>query len=326
MGSHPEAEDVVQEAMARVLASAHRIAPGTAEGYAVTTARNLVASTWRSQERTRRHRHRLVDLDEPDSPDHGLEVELVRGAMGRALARFTDEEQQLLAQHDLNGIPLGDLARERGSTSGAIGARLHRLRRALQVEYLVALRDEEPPTDRCRPVLQALAGRDRRRQAERDVDGHLVRCAYCHELAAELGRDDEGQVVRVPIRTDPDVVTARAAVRELAGDLGFFGTDQTLIATAVSEIARNIVRFAEHGEIVAGPVQEHARTGLQVVARDEGPGIPDVGEALQDGHSTYAGLGLGLPGSRRVMDEFDVRTTAGEGTTITMTKWKHHGG
>src|SRR5215208_5289374 len=102
-------------------------------------------------------------------------------------------------------------------------------------------------------------------------------------------RDDE---LRVPINCDGDVVAARQAARELASRLGFGRTDLTLIATAVSEVARNIVRFAGSGEVVV-ELLDQPRRGVQVVALDTGPGIADVEQALQDGYSTYHGLGLG---------------------------------
>jgi len=130
-------------------------------------------------------------------------------------------------------------------------------------------------------------------------------------------RDDE---VCIPIRCDGDIVAARQAARELAARVGFSRTDLTLIATAVSEISRNVVRFADTGEVVV-ELLEHPRKGVRVVARDSGPGIPDVEKALMDGFSTYNGLGLGLPGARRLMDEFAIVSEIGRGTTVTMTKW-----
>jgi serine/threonine-protein kinase RsbT len=127
--------------------------------------------------------------------------------------------------------------------------------------------------------------------------------------------------VRVEIRVDGDVVTARQKGRELAGELGFSNTDLTLIATAISEVARNIVSYADSGEIVLQIVEEHGRRGISVCATDSGPGIADVEKALQDGYSTGQGMGLGLPGARRLMDTFEVDSTPGVGTTVTMTKW-----
>ncbi len=129
------------------------------------------------------------------------------------------------------------------------------------------------------------------------------------------------EVVRTRIHRDVDIVAARQAARQLAVHAGVTGADLTFLATAVSEIARNIVRFTDGGEIVIEMVDGDGRWGVQVVARDTGPGIPDLDLAMADGYSTSAGVGLGLPGARRLMDEFAVTSEAGRGTTVTMTKW-----
>jgi serine/threonine-protein kinase RsbT len=125
----------------------------------------------------------------------------------------------------------------------------------------------------------------------------------------------------IPIASDLDIVEARTAARTVAACMGFEGADLVVIATAVSEIARNIVAYAKQGEMVLSAVQMNSRRGLQVVVRDQGPGIADVSQAMQDGYSTSQGLGLGLPGSRRLMDEFRIETKIGHGTTVTMRKW-----
>jgi serine/threonine-protein kinase RsbT len=126
---------------------------------------------------------------------------------------------------------------------------------------------------------------------------------------------------RLQINSEHDILTARQRGRELAADVGFSGSDLTIVATAISEIARNIVEYAGRGEIVFTLVRDGRGRGIVVVARDEGPGIPDVALAMQDGYSTGKSLGLGLPGARRLMDEFDVQSEAGRGTTVTMKKW-----
>ena len=128
--------------------------------------------------------------------------------------------------------------------------------------------------------------------------------------------------VRISIQADADVVGARKQGRELAARAGFSATELTIIATAISEIARNIVMFAERGEVVVSLVGEDSRQGVTVVARDSGPGIPDLERALKDGYSGYGGMGLGLPGSRRLMDEFEITSEVDVGTTVTMTKWR----
>jgi len=130
--------------------------------------------------------------------------------------------------------------------------------------------------------------------------------------------------VRISIQGDPDIVRARRSARDLASRVGFSRTDLTMIATAVSEIARNIVRFAGNGELVI-ELLDTPRPGVRIVARDTGPGIPDLPRALADGYSTYKGLGLGLPGARRLMDEFSVISEVERGTTVTMIKWRKEG-
>ena len=126
----------------------------------------------------------------------------------------------------------------------------------------------------------------------------------------------------VPINTDTDVVAARQKGRELATVLGFVSTDSTLLATAISELARNIIRYAKKGEILIASVQSGDRVGISVVARDKGPGIANISQAMQDGFSTSGGLGLGLPGVKRLMDEFHLVSDVNKGTRVTIKKWK----
>lgn len=128
---------------------------------------------------------------------------------------------------------------------------------------------------------------------------------------------------RVPIRREVDVAVARQAARALARELGFTSTATEAIATAVSEIARNIGDHSRGGEIAMRPVREGQRTGIEIVARDEAPGIADVDLAMKDGYSTGNGLGLGLPSAKRLMDWFALESAPGAGTTVTMKKWLH---
>jgi serine/threonine-protein kinase RsbT len=127
--------------------------------------------------------------------------------------------------------------------------------------------------------------------------------------------------VRVAIRTDADVVTARQEARAMGSELGFSSTDLTLLATAISEVARNITTYAGEGEVALRILNIGGRQGIEVVASDDGPGIADVELAMQDGYTTGNGLGLGLPGTRRLVDEFDLRTAPGTGTSIRLVKW-----
>lgn len=122
------------------------------------------------------------------------------------------------------------------------------------------------------------------------------------------------------VRVESDILTARQRGREVADRLGFRGSDVALIATAISEVARNIVVHAGEGEITISELSD-GRAGIEIVARDNGPGIVDVDLAMQDGYSTVSSLGLGLPGARRLMDEFAIESSDGRGTTVVMRKW-----
>jgi len=121
--------------------------------------------------------------------------------------------------------------------------------------------------------------------------------------------------VRIPIENDADVAVAGEHGRRLASRLDFSPTDVTVIATAILEVARNVLRYARRGDLMLHLIQKRGRLGLAVVARDKGPGIADVGQALRDGK------GVGLASVRRLMDEFRVRSEPGRGTTVTMRKW-----
>jgi serine/threonine-protein kinase RsbT len=323
-------DDLVQETLVRVMAAHARVEAATLAPYTAVTARNVVASFARHRDRARERAHLLADEDATEPPGE----ELIRREEGTiiatALARLSPPEQELLLGHEVQGVDTRTLAERRDSTPGAVAAHLARTRAKLRVEYLLVRENMEPTSDRCRLVLRALSAGDRRRQRELDSGAHLLQCECCSVIGALLferrstaAAEDE---VRVAVARDADVVTARQTGRQVAADTGFSGTDATLVATAISEIARNIVKFAERGEILIRSVSRDDRRGVTIVARDVGRGIPDLAQAMRDGYSTYQGLGLGLPGARRLMDEFDVVTEVGKGTTVTMTKWQARGG
>lgn len=125
----------------------------------------------------------------------------------------------------------------------------------------------------------------------------------------------------ISVQHEADVVKARQLGRELAATMGFSSTDQTLIATAISEIARNIVSYAGSGTVTLSRVERQGRRGIQILAEDRGPGIPDVELAMRDGYSTGNSLGVGLPGARRLVDEFELVSNVGVGTSVTLRKW-----
>ena len=129
-------------------------------------------------------------------------------------------------------------------------------------------------------------------------------------------------VITVSISSDQDIVQARQKGRALAMEMGFGSGDATLIATAISELARNIVSYASSGQITLRVDDGGNRYGLSIIASDEGPGISDIRQALRDGFSTSGSLGIGLPGVRRLMDEFEITSQPGRGTIVTVKKWK----
>ena len=133
-----------------------------------------------------------------------------------------------------------------------------------------------------------------------------------------LSRDGH---VHVRIQNSADIVAARQQGRSLAAQVGFSHSNLTIIATAISEVARNIVEYAKEGEVIITLINDASKKGVEIVASDNGPGIADVSTVMRDGYSTGKGLGIGLPGARRLMDEFAIASAIGTGTIVTMKKW-----
>jgi RNA polymerase sigma factor (sigma-70 family) len=318
-------DDLVQEALARVVAARSRIEPDKLPHYASVTARNLVASLAEKNDRARSRAHLLVEESQEEPAGADVLRQEERAIVGAALAKLPEGDRDLLLAHEVAEEDTISMAVRRGSTPGAVAAHLNRARASLRIEYLLLAEGVEPPTDRCRPVLRALSIGDRRRQRELDVGAHVLGCDVCARIRALLFERREERrpdgTVTVSVTRDADVVTARQKGREVAALAGFSGTDQTVIATAISEITRNIIKFADHGEVVISLISEGPRRGMSIVARDVGPGIEDPAKAMVDGFSTYHGLGVGLPGAKRLMDRFELESTPGEGTTVRMEKW-----
>ena len=128
--------------------------------------------------------------------------------------------------------------------------------------------------------------------------------------------------IEVVVAADVDVTVAHKRARALAATLGFSSGELALIAAAISELARNILLYAARGAVVVRITSLAGRRGIEVIVRDDGPGIPDVARAMEDGYSTSGGLGLGLPGAKRLMDDFEIVSAPGRGTTIRITKWE----
>jgi serine/threonine-protein kinase RsbT len=126
----------------------------------------------------------------------------------------------------------------------------------------------------------------------------------------------------IALESEHDIIIARSEVRSLAAGLGFRAIDQTRLVTVSSELARNIVKYARRGRMIAQPLDEaQGRAGLRLIFEDEGPGIPDIAAAMRDGFSTGRGLGKGLPGSKRLVDVFEIESEVGRGTRVTIVRW-----
>lgn len=126
---------------------------------------------------------------------------------------------------------------------------------------------------------------------------------------------------RLAVRTSEDLVTVRTSVRKLAAELRFGIVDQTKIVTAASEIARNTIDYGRGGQVCMEALNNGVKRGLRLIFADQGPGIRDIDQAMRDGFTSGNGMGLGLGGTRRLMDEFDIASKLNEGTTVTITKW-----
>ena len=126
----------------------------------------------------------------------------------------------------------------------------------------------------------------------------------------------------IALESEHDIIIARSEVRAIAARLGFRLLDQTRLATVTSELARNVVKYARRGRMIAQPLDAtQARAGLRLIFEDSGPGIPDVTAAMRDGFSTGRSLGKGLPGSKRLVDHFEIESEVGRGTRVTVVRW-----
>jgi RNA polymerase sigma factor (sigma-70 family) len=192
-------DDLVQEALARVIAARGRLDDEAVTPYAIVTARNLVTSLAREEERGRRHRPRLVDLSEPERPEDAALRQEEAAAVEAALAGLPDHERDAMVAHEVEGVDTATLAEARRSTPGAVGVQLARTRARLRLDYLLALRRAELPTTRCRPVLLALSAGDRRRQLTLDAGGHLMECPTCASLSRPLVERRRSIAVLLPL-------------------------------------------------------------------------------------------------------------------------------
>jgi RNA polymerase sigma factor (sigma-70 family) len=179
-------DDVIQETLARVIEAKRPLAEQALLGYAIVIARNLIADLARREDRLRRHGHRVIDLGGPELPDEVLLRAEERRALETALSRIPDADRHVVISHEVFDVDTIRLARETGSTPGGVATKLARTRAKLRVEYLLALRGQDLPTSKCRPVLIALSTGEARRQAALDSGRHLLECPSCASLAPAL--------------------------------------------------------------------------------------------------------------------------------------------
>jgi RNA polymerase sigma factor (sigma-70 family) len=192
-------DDLVQEALTRVIAVRGRLDDEAVTPYAIVTARNLVTSMAREAERLRHHQPRLVDPSEPERPEDAALRREEADAVEVALAGLPDHERETVVAHEVEGVDTATLAEARRSTPGAVGVQLARTRARLRLDYLLALRRVELPTPRCRPVLLALSAGDRRRQLALDAGGHLMQCPTCASLSRPLVERRRSIAVLLPL-------------------------------------------------------------------------------------------------------------------------------
>ncbi len=179
-------DDLVQDTVLRLLERAPHLTGNELVSYAAVTARNVVISQARLDQRHRRNGHRLLDRSTPERPEErALRNEEIQ-ALSTALSQMSQGDRDAVVAHEVFGVDTASLARTLEATPGAIAVRLARARAKLRLEYLIALVRETPPTVPCRRVLAALSHRDRARQAALDATGHLAQCDYCRRMTAAL--------------------------------------------------------------------------------------------------------------------------------------------
>ncbi len=192
-------DDIVQETLTRLIEARDRLDLEALTPYAVVTARNLTASLGRNEDRRRRHAHRLIDYRAPDTPDQQVLEREESRAVAAALTKLSEQDRKAVLDHEVMDVDTATLARELRSTPGGVAVRLARARAKMRVDYLLALRGVELPTDRCRPVLIALSAGDRRRQSALDAGTHILECSTCASLSDPLMERSRALAALLPL-------------------------------------------------------------------------------------------------------------------------------
>ncbi|CAN5625292.1 hypothetical protein BH24ACT26_BH24ACT26_21070 [soil metagenome] len=233
-------DDLVQESLTRLIEARPRLEDDALVPYGIVTARNLVSSLARKEDRRRRHAHRLIDLRDPDRPEEKTLEREERQAVGAALRRLPERDRAAVVAHELEGTDTATLARALDSTPGGVAVRLARARSKLRVEYLLAMRRDEPPTARCKPVLLALSSGDRRRQHSLGVGQHLMECGHCASMSEPLMLRRRGLEALVPVAALGEVLRwlarqARSGQVQAAAATAAVGTAAVIVSGALGD-------------------------------------------------------------------------------------------
>ncbi|MDQ5815405.1 MAG: RNA polymerase sigma factor [Actinomycetota bacterium] len=268
-------DDLVQEVLARVLGALPRLGDRALAPYAVVTARNLVSSLRRTELREQRHRHRLVDLRTPENPEQVALQRIDERAVASALDRLSCDERDIVMSHEVMDIDTRTIAERHESSPGAVATRLARLRARLRVDYLLALRTDEPPTSECRSILVAMSAGDTRRQAALGAGKHLMNCAFCAELSDPVLRRRRPAAAFIPVAVGAKAFGAlgrfiRSPLGKVTGGVVAAGA-----AVAVSVAIRNDAPVQRSSSVMAGerlvlPVESDSEVARYVGERVDG--------------------------------------------------------
>lgn len=263
-------DDIVQETLTRLMEVRDRLDLEALTPYAVVTARNLTASLARSEDRRRRHAHKLVDYRPVERPDEQvLELEESR-AVAAALTKLSEQDRKAVLDHEVMDVDTATLARELRSTPGGVAVRLARARAKMRVDYLVALRGLELPTDRCRPVLIALSAGDRRRQLALDAGSHILECPVCASLSDPLMERSRALAALLPL---PGLGKAIGVLqRSLPSTPAQVGAATATVATVAVVVV--LVTGGDEPAPPPPPPPPNQPTAAVVVGSSEKPALP----------------------------------------------------
>jgi RNA polymerase sigma factor (sigma-70 family) len=266
VGAHVRAghdvDDVVQESLARVMGAQHRLTPGVALAYSIVVARHVMSDQSADSERARRNTHRLIDLSEPQRPEDAVVTIEERAALRDALSAVPPAQREALLAHVLRDEPVTTIAADTGSSSGSVSAQLARTRARLRVDYVLALRGVDLPTERCRPVLLALSAGDTRRQDVLRAGHHLLACSTCSSVSEPLMRRRSALAGVIPwLGLGPLIAWVRRFIRQSPGHAALAATGAAgVVSVALVTALQTSSPPAEHPRLLAPVVSTPSPT------------------------------------------------------------------